>query len=185
MSHRKSVFLSTFHHQSIWNVWSLEWLHVWKSLFFVVFFTKIVSFSRSTLDSLFPCLLHLLDIVLTAYNVFSCLCQLIFLKYVLEWSGVALVCFKRMIMMMLLANLLTLDKVTNALCLYFRVIMKRIQKVFFYKSNSVFSPSPSPTHTTQAHFLLFVESICIHIFYTYSSWSDKQASWNDTNKYVR
>ncbi len=26
-------------------------------------------------------------IVLAAYNVFSCLCQLIFLKYVLEWSS--------------------------------------------------------------------------------------------------
>ncbi len=66
-------------------------------------------------------------------------------------------------MMMLLANLLTLDKVTDALCLYFRVIMKRIQKVFLQIKFSI--QSLSPTHTTQAHFLLFVESICIHIFY--------------------
>lgn len=148
-----------------------------------VFFTKIVSFSRSTLDSLFPCSLHLLDIVLAAYNVFSCLCQLIFLKYVLEWSGVALVCFKRMIMMMLLANLLTLDKVTDALCLYFRVIMKRIQKVFLQIKFSI--QSFSLPHTYNASSLPFICWVNLHTYFLYSSWSDKQASWNDTNKYVR
>lgn len=131
-----------------------------------VFFTKIVSFSRSTLDSLFPCSLHLLDIVLAAYNVFFCLCQLIFLKYVLEWSGVALVCFKRMIMMMLLANLLTLDKVTDALCLYFRVIMKRIHKVFFTNQiqYSVLLPPPHIQRKLTSFYLLSQSAYIFFIF---------------------